>query len=203
MVLTYFFKDLHTLEAIRDYVIPELKTKEYVDIWYAGCNMGQEVYSLSMILNQSMGEMNFRNVRILATDIDRRNLFKDIINKASYPEEQVWKIPKGIFSRYFSLDDQPGYYRLNKEIRESVTYKNHSLLSLIPPRVDFGLILCKMILFNYSEEERTAVFKMIYDALIDGGFLALEQEESLPDAVKCLFEPVITNSRLFRKKPIL
>jgi len=41
--------------------------------------MGQEPYSLSMILSDSMGYMYFRNVRILATDIDESNRFEEII----------------------------------------------------------------------------------------------------------------------------
>jgi chemotaxis protein methyltransferase CheR len=69
---------------IRDYVIPELRSRRYIHIWDAGCAMGPEPYSLAMVLRENMG-MIFRNVKIHATDIDNSNLFGDIIKKGVYP----------------------------------------------------------------------------------------------------------------------
>lgn len=199
MAFTYFFRDLQTLEAIRDYALPELKAKKFVDIWDAGCAMGQEPYSLSMIFNDSMGYMYFRNVRILATDIDQSNIFEEIISKAAYPEEQIQRIPKGVFSKFFSSDNQVGYYKLNKEIRNSVTFKKHDLLTLTPPDKDFGLIVCKNVLLHFSEPDRVNIIKMFHSALSEGGFLALEQTQKLPKETQQLFTPVVANSQVFKK----
>ncbi|MDN5309525.1 MAG: chemotaxis protein methyltransferase CheR [Methanolobus sp.] len=107
MVFTYFFRDMQTLEMIRDYVIPNLRTRRYIHIWDAGCAMGQEPYSLAITLRENMG-MIFRNVRIHATDIDNSNLFSNIIERGTYPLEQVQRIPGPIFEKYFSpADDEP------------------------------------------------------------------------------------------------
>lgn len=199
MAFTYFFRDLQTLEAIRDFALPELKTKQYIDIWDAGCAMGQEPYSLSMILRDSMGHMYFRNVRILATDIDESNRFEEIISKATYPEDLIRRIPKGIFSRYFSPGDEQGHYRLNDEIRKSVTFKKHDLLTLIPPDYEFGLIMCKNVLLHFNDSQRLNVIKMFHEALSEGGFLALEQTQKLPTEAKSLFEPIVSNAQVFKK----
>ncbi len=199
MAFTYFFRDLQTLEAIRDFVLPDLKTKQYIDIWDAGCAMGQEPYSLSMLLNESMGHMYFRNLRILATDIDESNRFEEIIAKASYPEDLIQRIPKGIFSRHFTSGDEVGYYQLNEEIRKSVTFKKHDLLTLIPPESGFGLIMCKNVLLHFNDDQRLNVIKMFHDALAEGGFLALEQTQKLPLEAKHLFEPIVSNAQVFKK----
>jgi chemotaxis protein methyltransferase CheR len=200
MAFTYFFRDLQTLEAIRDHVLPELKTKQFIDIWDAGCAMGQEPYSLSMILNDSMGYMYFRNVKILATDIDESNRFEEIIEKAVYPEELIQRIPKGIFDRHFNPVGQHGQYQLNEVIRKSVTFKKHDLLSLIPPDSGFGLIICKNVLLHFNDTQRQDVIKMFYEALADDGYLALEQTQKLPVEAKNLFEPIVSNAQIFRKK---
>ena len=52
MAFTYFFRDLQTLEVIRDYALPYLRSKQHINIWDAGCAMGQEPYSLSMVLRE-------------------------------------------------------------------------------------------------------------------------------------------------------
>ena len=107
MAFTYFFRDMHTLEMIRDHVVPILRTRRYIHIWDAGCAMGPEPYSLAMMLRENMGPMIFRNVKIHATDIDNSNLFDDIIREGVYPEEQLKRIPRDIFKKYFEQSENP------------------------------------------------------------------------------------------------
>lgn len=199
MAFTYFFRDLQTLEAIRDYVLPELRSRKYIDIWDAGCAMGQEPYSLSMILNENMGHMYFRNIRILATDLDQSNLFEEVISKASYPKEQIQRIPEGIFNNFFGPDVHDGYFVLNEEIRKSVSFKKHDLLTFRPPDKDFGLIICKNVLLHFNDIDRFRVIKMFHESLIDGGYLALEQTQKLPKEALQLFAPVISKAQVFKK----
>jgi chemotaxis protein methyltransferase CheR len=161
--------------------------------------MGQEPYSLSMILRENLGYMYFRNIKIIATDIDESNLFEKIISEGSYPEEQIQRIPKDIFNKYFKPDDKEGHFKLNEEIRKSVTFKKHDLLSLKPPSKDFGLIICKNVLLHFNEVQRLDVIKMYYDSLIEGGYLAMEQTQKLPQQVQHLFEPVVSNAQVFKK----
>ena len=54
MAFTYFFRDVQTLELVRDHVLPFLKTRRYINIWDAGCAMGPEPYTLAIILRESM-----------------------------------------------------------------------------------------------------------------------------------------------------
>jgi len=199
MAFTYFFRDLQTLEAIRDFALSDLRTKQHIDIWDAGCAMGQEPYSLSMILSDSMGYMYFRNVRILATDIDESNRFEEIISKATYPEDLIQRIPKGIFDRHFNPGDEEGHYQLNEEIRKSVTFRKHDLLTLIPPENEFGLIMCKNVLLHFNDSQRLNVIEMFHEALAEGGYLALEQTQKLPTEAKHLFEPIVSNAQVFKK----
>jgi chemotaxis protein methyltransferase CheR len=192
---------LQTLEAIRDHVLEELKVKKYINIWDAGCAMGQEPYSLSMILHECMGHMYFRNVKILATDIDQSNLFEDIIANAIYPEPQIQRIPKPVFEKFFRPSEQEGSFQLSQDIRNSVSFQKHDLLSLIPPRGNFSLIVCKNVLLHFNELQRVEVIKMFHRALEEVGFLVMEQTQKLPEEVAELFEPVVAHSKIFRKIP--
>ncbi len=197
MAFTYFFRDMQTLEMIRDYVIPELRSRRYIHIWDAGCAMGPEPYSLAIVLRENMG-MIFRNVKIHATDIDNSNLFGDIIKKGVYPKDMVQRIPKPIFEKYFSPADEPDHFVIADEIRRSVEFTRHNLLDLKPIRTGLNLVLCKNVLLHFKEKERIEVMKMFHDSL-DGGYFATEQTQKLPEKLKDHFEPVVANAQLYRK----
>lgn len=197
MAFTYFFRDMQTLEMIRDYVIPELRSRRYIHIWDAGCAMGPEPYSLAIMLRENMG-MTFRNVKIHATDIDGSNLFGDIIKKGIYPREQVQRIPKDIFEKYFSPADEPDHFIISEEIRNCVSFTKHDLLDLKPIRSGLSLIMCKNVLLHFKAEERVEVLKMFNDSL-DNGYFATEQTQKMPEQLNHLFEPVVANAQLYKK----
>lgn len=199
MAFTYFFRDLQTLEMICDYALPSLRSRRYINIWDAGCAMGPEPYSFAMLLRERIGHMYFRNIKIKATDIDGSNLFDNIILEAVYPREQVERIPKDIFEKYFVTDEKEDHFRIIDEIKKSVTFQKHDLLTLTSIGQDFGLILCKNVLLHFNEAQRIEVIRMFHDSLIEGGFLAMEQTQKLPKELEALFEPVVSNAQLYRK----
>ncbi len=200
MAFTYFFRDLQTLELICEYALPYLKTKSYIKVWDAGCAMGPEPYTLAMLIREKVGNMYYRNVKITATDLDGSNLFEEIISNAVYPREQVERIPKEIFDKYFVKSDKTDHFQIVEEIRKAVIFQKHDLTTLKSVGNDFGVIICKNVLLHFSEQQRIDVIKMFHESLMDGGFFATEQTQKLPDEVKHLFEPVVSNAQLFRKK---
>jgi chemotaxis protein methyltransferase CheR len=200
MAFTYFFRDLQTLELICDHMIPDLLGKPEIKIWDAGCAMGPEPYTLAMLLRDRMDSGHFKNVKIQASDIDGSDLFDKIILEAEYPREQVQRIPAEIFEKYFIKVQNKDYYRLTDEIRGAVTFQKHDLLSMNSIGRDFSLILCKNVLLHFNEGERIDVIDMFYDSLIAGGYLAMEQTQKLPVEFKELFEPVVSNAQIYRKK---
>ena len=199
MAFTYFFRDLQTLEQICEHALPVLRTRRFINIWDAGCAMGQEPYTLAILLRERISHMYFRNIRISATDLDGSNLFQQIIEQGFYPKEQVERIPQDIFERYFTYDQQKDQYQIAEELRKAVCFQKHDLTSLKPVGAEFGIILCKNVLLHLTEQERIDVIKMFHASLIDGGFFATEQTQKLPAAVEKLFIPVVSNAQLFRK----
>jgi len=199
MAFTYFFRDMQTLEMIRDYAIPALRTKRHIKVWDAGCAMGPEPYSLAIILRENMGNMIFRNVNIFATDIDGSNLFQKIIESGEYPRDQLDRIPKDIFYKYFAKVDGSDRYKISDEMIKSINFFRHDLLSLKPVSHDFGLVMCKNVLLHFTYEERINVIKMFHDNLIDGGYFVSEQTQKMPVELENYFEQVVPNAQIYRK----
>lgn len=163
------------------------------------CN-GTRTDTLAMLIREKVGNMYYRNVKITATDLDGSNLFEEIISNAVYPREQVERIPKEIFDKYFVKADKTDHFQIVEEIRKAVIFQKHDLTTLKSVGSDFGIIICKNVLLHFSEQQRIDVIKMFHESLMDGGFFATEQTQKLPDEVKHLFEPVVSNAQLFRKK---
>ncbi|MGZ3711884.1 MAG: CheR family methyltransferase, partial [Bdellovibrionota bacterium] len=67
------FRDPNYFLALREKVIPHLKTYPSIKIWGAGCSTGEEAYSLAILLQ----EEDLLNIStIYATDINPRSLEK-------------------------------------------------------------------------------------------------------------------------------
>ena len=198
MAFTFFFRDTQTLEMIAQYALPTLKQNRYIRVWDAGCAMGPEPYSLAIIFRENMGHFLFRNVQIHATDIDESN-FEAIIKRGVYSEQELGRIPRDIFARYFTPDGEPGYFQIAEELRQAIHFRRHDLLSLQPIREDFGLIVCKNVLLHFTAEQRVQVIKMFHRALSDGGYLVMEQTQKLPSEVSPLFRQVTEAAQLYQK----
>ncbi|MGE5418396.1 MAG: CheR family methyltransferase [Acidobacteriota bacterium] len=200
MAFTYFFRDLQPLEAAVDQLVESSMGHKSVRVWDAGCAMGPEPYTIAMLLAERLGEFSFRNLRIFGTDIDGSDLFEKIIVDGVYPREQVERIPKDIFDKYFTAvaDDS---YQLVHKIRSRVSFQKHDLLTLQPVGLDFNLIVCKNVLLHFSPQQRIEVIRMFHSALTDRGLFVTEQTQKLPDELTSYFEQVTGNAQLFRKVP--
>ncbi len=202
MAFTYFFRDLQTLQMIIDHMLPSIRGRTHINVWSAGCAMGQEPYTIALLLKEHMGAMIFRNVRILASDIDHSDLFGDIIEKGSYPYVELKRIPEEFFTKNFTPDpDKDGHFIIAEDVRNRVTFKRHDLLTCNPPGNNFSLISCKNVLLHFTEEQRIKVIRMFHDTLVDGGFFLTEQTQKMPPEVAGLFEQVVPNAQVFRKLP--
>lgn len=199
MAFTYFFRDLHTLELIAHHLVPYVAGRSKIRIWDAGCAMGQEPYSLAIILAEKMGHFAYRNLFIQATDIDGSNRFADIITKGEYPEEELQRIPRDYYAKYFCQSPQKGVSQLAEVIRKRLVFQKHDLLSLKPIGDGFSLVLCKNVLLHFQPAERVAVIKMFHAALAPGGYFATEQTQKLPEELKGYFEQVSADAQVFRK----
>ena len=198
MAFTFFFRDTQTLELVAQYALPSLKQNRYIRVWDAGCAMGPEPYSLAIIFRENMGHFLFRNVQIHATDIDESN-FESIIQRGVYSEQELGRIPRDIFAKYFSPDGALGYFQISAELRQAVRFYRHDLLSLQPIREDFGLIVCKNVLLHFQAEQRVQVIQMFHRALVSGGYLVMENTQKLPSETSPLFRQVTEAAQLYQK----
>lgn len=196
MAFTFFFRDLHVLELVVRQVAPCLAARSYARIWDAGCAMGQEPYSLCILLAESMGRFAFNNLRIYASDQDS---FGSIIEQGVYPREELERMPAGILEKYFVPAERAGHFQVSDRIRSHVVFQKHDLRSLQEIGRDFTLIVCKNVLLHLESSERVEVIRMFHRALSSDGCFVTEQTQEMPAQLASLYQRVIPGGQLFRK----
>lgn len=198
MAFTFFFRDAQTLETLVDQALPVLHGLSRIRIWDAGCAHGPEPYTLAILLRERMSDFMFRNVRIHATDVD--GSFANTVTCGVYPEGELKRIPGGLFGRYFRPAAEAGHFAVCEELRTKIEFAVHDLLSLKPIREGLSLIVCKNVLLHFSEAQRRDVLAMFHGALREGGLLATEHTQKMPESLSDRFEQVVGCSQVFRKR---
>lgn len=199
MAFTYFFRDLPVIEHAVDHAVRFGSGRMRFKVWDAGSAMGQETYTIAIILAEKMGKFAFKNLRLTATDYDSANHFGDMVNNAVYHYDELKRMPPEFFEKYFEPADKPGHHRVKDILRQQVSFEYHDLLSFKPIGSDFSLIVCKNVLLHFQHDQRVEVIRMFHRALLTGGYFTTEHTQKLPPEVSHLFEQVVSNSQLFRK----
>ncbi|MEN6620980.1 MAG: CheR family methyltransferase [Smithella sp.] len=197
MAFTFFFRDQKPLEHAVYFLTQAAAGRSRINIWDAGCAMGQEPYTLAILLAEKMNYFALRNVKIHATDYDEPLL--KIVAEARYSKEELQRIPQNLFEKYFQSDGLSGYFRVTNQIKNLVEPRYHNLLSLSPLKNGFSMIVCKNVLLHFNQIERVAVIRMFYEALETGGIFVTEHTQKMPNELNHLFEQLVTDGQVFRK----
>ena len=199
MAFTFFFRDQQVLEQVVEHLLPSLAGRSHPRIWDAGVAMGQEPYTLSIMLAARMNRFAFNNLRIDATDVESTGQFAQMIEAGVYLRDELSRLPEGILDQYFEPDDEPGRYRVIDSIRRRIVFQWHDLLSFQEIGQGYSLVLCKNVLLHFEPLGRIEVLRMFHRALAPGGLLATEHTQDMPQELASLFARVTPNVQLFRK----
>jgi chemotaxis protein methyltransferase CheR len=200
LAFTFFFRDTHTLDHAAKVLAPEVAGRSRIRVWDAGCAMGPEPYTLAIILAEMMGNFSFKNLQIIATDIDETDTFGNIINEAVYSKEETERIPENILEKYFEkVPEKTGFHKVANLIRDRISFQKHDLLSLSSIGNGFSLIVCKNVLLHFQPAERVEVIKMFHSSLSVNGLFVTENTQKMPDELKGHFQQVVADAQLYRK----
>ena len=197
MAFTFFFRDLTPLTYAVEHLVENAMGRSRVRVWDAGCAMGQEPYTLAILLAESMGAFAYRNLEIFATDLDQPLL--KTLEAGVYAGDELQRIPRELFDKYFEPAGANGHFRVVERVRDRVQTRHHDLLSLAPVRDGFSLVVCKNVLLHFQHSERVEVIRMFHRALESGGLLVMEHTQKLPSEAAHLFAQIVPDAQLYRK----
>ena len=180
---SHFFRNAPQFEALRQYILPEIierrRAVRNLRVWSAGCANGEEPYSIAMLLRELLPDADRWSITILGSDINTEALERArraIYGEWAFREERAkeWR------SRYFTAQNKR--YELLPEIRQMVTFNTLNLAGNSYPAYEtntmfFDLILCCNVMIYFSSAVTQAVVNRFYEAMVEGGWLAVGHAE--------------------------
>jgi chemotaxis protein methyltransferase CheR len=195
------FRDPSYFRALRQHVVPVLRTYASFKVWVAGCSTGQEAYSLAILLQE---EGLLERAMVYATDINPASLDKG--RQGIYPLDTM-QLYTANYQQAGGLKSFSDYYTagyggalFDKRLRDAITFADHSLAT-DSVFSETQLVSCRNVLIYFNRKLQDRALGLFHDSLSHRGFLGLGSRESLDfSAYKDAFEPVSKADRLFRKK---
>lgn len=192
---TSFFREQPHFDFLSKAILPGIN-KNKIRIWSAACSSGQEAYSIAILLREKMPDVDFLDIRILATDISRRML--EEANEGVYDEDKMEGIAKEILCKYFSKIKSSSIveYKVKDCVRKMISVASLNLLSNWPMKGPFDVIFCRNVMIYFDRPTQQKLVDRFWNILESGGYLFVGHSEGL-SAVKHKFKYV--QAAIYRK----
>ena len=177
--VTSMFRDPEFYKALRERVVPVLRTYPKVRIWHAGCATGEEAYSFAIVLEE---EGLYDRCQIFATDMNESILLKaaaGVVPLRGMRENTANYIRSGgrraFASFYNAVEDRAV---LHPSLRRNIVFAQHNLVSDRSFN-EFNLVFCRNVLIYFNRDLQDRVHRLFYQSLGRFGFLALGSKETV------------------------
>lgn len=185
---TSFFREADHFTYLRHKIIPETNTRK-MRFWTAACSSGEEPFSLSMLLHESIPDIQSKDILILATDISMSMLKK--ARTAVYGEDAVLNLPPAFLQKYFVQvrDRRPRAYRVADKVKANVRLAWLNLMDPWPMKGPLNVIFCRNVMIYFDRATQQELVRRFWDLLEPGGYLFVGHSEGL-SAIKHRFHYV-------------
>jgi chemotaxis protein methyltransferase CheR len=194
------FRDPLYYKALREEVVPHLRTYPSLKVWVAGVANGEELYSLAILFHEEgLGDRTI----FYATDINpnalqkaKRGVFA-LERMQEYTRNYQASGGKASLSDYYSTGCDRAVFA--KSLRQNVVFSDHSLVT-DSVFAEMQLVSCRNVLIYFNEELQNRAIELFYDSLCPRGFLGLGSRETLRFSQQAnLFREVNPQARLYQK----
>lgn len=182
---SYFFRHKKMLNFIENEWLPKIIAKKRQDknltlrIWSAGCSAGQELYSIAILLDQKIVDIENWNIHLIGTDIDSRSL-----SQAKLGKYRAWSFREKEEppAQYFRKEDS--HYWIADKVKNMTDFYYLNLVDSNYPSITSGtnnldLILCCNVIIYLDQNVISHVLRNFSRCLNDNGLLILGPSDIL------------------------
>jgi len=195
------FRDPAYFRALRETVVPVLRTYPSLKVWVAGCSTGEEVYSLAILLRE---EGLLARTLLYATDINPQTLQKasagvyEVDRIAGFTESHRKSGARSSLSEYYTA--AYGRAVFDKSLRDHIVFSDHSLAT-DSVFAEVQLVSCRNVLIYFNRALQDRAIGLFRDALCRQGFLGLGAKESMRfSSHASAFVDFAPTQRIFQKR---
>lgn len=173
------FRDPAYFRALRELVVPHLKTYPSLKVWIAGCANGEEFYSLAILFREE--GLEDRTI-FYCTDISPAALEKaqagiyDLDRIQQFTENHRLAGGRQSLSDYYTA--AYGAAVFDKSLRRRAVFAEHNLAS-DEVFAEVQLVSSRNVLIYFDRDLQDRALGLFGESLVRGGFLGLGSKESL------------------------
>lgn len=195
------FRDPEFFLAFRRVAVPILRTYPFIRIWQAGASLGEEAYSLAIVLHEE--GLGARSL-IYATDINdaalrqaREGIFPaDLMQR--YTQNYIQAGGSNSFSEYYTARYDLAI--LAPFLKENIVFSQHNLVS-DGPFNQFNVVLCRNVMIYFTRPLQERVLNLLHASLVPFGLLGVGNGESLRlTALEHQYEGVAAGQKLYKRR---
>ena len=199
--VTEMFRDPGFFKAVREQVVPFLKTYPFVKIWHAGCATGEEAYSMAILLNE---EGMAGRYRMYATDINETVLQKagegviPITEMQRFTRNYQKAGGKASFADYYTARYDRAM--LSTALKKDIVFAPHNL-AVDGEFGEMNMVLCRNVMIYFKPDLKERCLSLFDSSLLPGGFLCLGLKETLEKKkIGGRYEELAPTLRIYRKR---
>jgi two-component system, chemotaxis family, CheB/CheR fusion protein len=192
-----FFRDPEAFRALESALSDLLTRREDgspLRIWVPGCATGEEVYSLIIVLLETLRRLKRDlEVQVFATDLNPEAI--QVARAGRYPGGIAADVSEQRLTRFFSREDES--LRVKKELRDLVVFAVQDALH-DPPFTRVDLVSCRNLLIYLEASAQRRLLRSFHYSLNPRGILLLGSAENTAGCEE-FFSPLDGHFKIFRR----
>lgn len=175
--VTSFFREQRQLDFFLEKTVPPLMDRAErghpIRIWSAGCSTGEEPYTIAAILSSVCGRAAGLNVKILATDIDRKAI--SFARRGKFDQDSISTIPARFREKLFL----GGSETVLDSVRGMINFNELNLFSNWDFEVKFDAIFCRNVCIYFDASSCDEVWRKFSGKLKENGSIFVGSSEKI------------------------
>src|SRR5262249_45875674 len=194
------FRDPAYFRAVRERVVPYLRTYPSLKVWIAGCATGEEAYSFAILLAE---EGLLDRTLIYATDIHPESLrvagqgIYDLERFARFSTNYQLGGGRASLSDYYTTSYSSAL--LDRSLKKAILFSDHSLAT-DSAFAEMELVSCRNVLIYFERQLQDRAIGVLRDSLCRKGFLGIGLKETIRfSSHACAFADFVREDRIYQR----
>ena len=173
---TYFFREPDHFTFLED-LLKSHPSKRQWRIWSGAASIGEEVYSLAMMLADHLGMKG--SWEVVGTDINHKVISEAVLGH--YPMSRHEGISNERLKRYClkGVGPQQGTLLIDPELKQRVRFSIRNLMQPVRNDERYDVIFLRNVMIYFNNESKQTVLNNVLRQLKVGGYFVISHTESL------------------------
>lgn len=174
---TYFFREEAHFEFLAKTILAQHPTGHPFNIWSAASSTGEEIYTLSFVLADTLGLDAQWNI----TGSDISTAVLATAERGLYWLDRTRGLPHSYLRKYClkGVRSQEGGFMIAPEIKRHTKFMQVNLNKPLPAMGKFHVIFLRNVMIYFDAETKRQVVSRLVEQLLPGGYFIVGHSESL------------------------